>query len=686
MLFKKVIGEWVELSRPEDYTLSGAGASGGGSATLTTPAIAGEEYLALGSAVLDRLSSIVRDGRFNSKTVDDELDRNRIIQQEQARDLKRAYLAPVGSTGGEVLASEPGQFLIRDQDGNIVGSDPPDGAGNMNTGIYDPQSVGGDVFDQMNWGHFPNIATFMAFAPAGFVSFATVYGYYLPGDCPLMTFRRVASQPNHNGKIQTANGAWWELKVSKADIRMFGAKGDYVTDDLAASVSWLAFYEMTGTPLTMSRGIYKCTNNLVLPKRVIIHGDGAPSMASFPQFDEGDKSNMRPGYKANIKGAAFIFSGAPTNAYTTTRGDKFASTKPCLLYDHFAPPELTGFGILQDMDIFDAAGNLTTGATDNKAALYTGGLLSRATLSRFRELTIFGYFANQGAIAVNKLGDLPAGANDPDYQSFNGCSITGGVAVIGGDTATPLSEGNTGTRFTDCWIYGPDHHTRADTNPAIPCVYIDMALTTTQQGRGVHFSNCNLRTVVNDAIKLDHANDWSFSNCATEFSEVVGVTGLDQRGEIKGTANTQGGSIINVAATGHLGLRALKNQIETNGFNLNVIGTANASLASMLKVEAVTYKGGGTIAVASSTIVPTTSYHVIDATGNPTITTIDLTNIAEGQIMEFRKTNTGTVTFQESGGNLAMNAATAALGAQADVIFFQRVGSNAYQHYFSDNA
>ncbi|MEY9718785.1 hypothetical protein [Sinorhizobium fredii] len=148
-LFKMVGDSWADLANPADYVLTGAGTPGGGSATLTTPAADGDEYLVLGVAVLDRLSSIVRDGRFSSKNIDDELDRNRIIQQEQARDLKRAYLAPLGSVGGLFLASEAGQFLIRDQDGNIIGSDPPDGAGNMNTAVYDPDLVHGAALSRI---------------------------------------------------------------------------------------------------------------------------------------------------------------------------------------------------------------------------------------------------------------------------------------------------------------------------------------------------------------------------------------------------------------------------------------------------------------------------------------------------------------------------------------------------------
>ncbi len=92
-------GYWVPLSTPADFSLAGAGNPSGGSATLTVAALAGDRFLALGSAVLDRLSSIVRDGKFSSKLIDDEFDRNRIIQQEQSRDLDRAVKVDFGESG-----------------------------------------------------------------------------------------------------------------------------------------------------------------------------------------------------------------------------------------------------------------------------------------------------------------------------------------------------------------------------------------------------------------------------------------------------------------------------------------------------------------------------------------------------------------------------------------------------------
>ncbi len=110
-LFKLLDGAWLPLSRPADFALTGAGNEAGGSATLTAAASAGDKFLVVGAAVLDRLSSVVRDGRFRSKLIDDEFDRNRIIQQELSRDLGRAVKVDFGASPQAFPAPESGKFL-----------------------------------------------------------------------------------------------------------------------------------------------------------------------------------------------------------------------------------------------------------------------------------------------------------------------------------------------------------------------------------------------------------------------------------------------------------------------------------------------------------------------------------------------------------------------------------------------
>ncbi|WP_421440658.1 pyocin knob domain-containing protein [Agrobacterium tumefaciens] len=84
---------------PSAYVLSGANDPVGGSVTLNTGRAAGDIILVIGVAILDRMSSIVRDGRFSSGLIDSELDRIRIIEQEFRRDNERSVKVDYGKTG-----------------------------------------------------------------------------------------------------------------------------------------------------------------------------------------------------------------------------------------------------------------------------------------------------------------------------------------------------------------------------------------------------------------------------------------------------------------------------------------------------------------------------------------------------------------------------------------------------------
>jgi hypothetical protein len=72
------------------------------------------------------------------------------------------------------------------------------------------------------------------------VDVITVGGYADAGDCPLLSLKRVATEPLHYGKKQSADGAWWEyiFTCKPIYIEWFGGKGDYwVTPASGTSIS-----------------------------------------------------------------------------------------------------------------------------------------------------------------------------------------------------------------------------------------------------------------------------------------------------------------------------------------------------------------------------------------------------------------------------------------------------------------
>ncbi|MBE0561840.1 MAG: hypothetical protein IH622_13640 [Ochrobactrum anthropi] len=71
-----------------------------------------------------------------------------------------------------------------------------------------------------------------------------IFGYAAVGDGGLSRYKRVGSEPSHSGKLQSSDGAWWELAVDEVTPYMFGAKGDLVADDTAAFNNCFAFFKV----------------------------------------------------------------------------------------------------------------------------------------------------------------------------------------------------------------------------------------------------------------------------------------------------------------------------------------------------------------------------------------------------------------------------------------------------------
>ncbi|GEM_PF-3392226 len=76
------------------------------------------------------------------------------------------------------------------------------------------------------------------------VSYVRTAGYYAAGDGGAALYKRASSEPAHAGKVQSADGAWWELVEPVVTPFMFGAKGDLVNDDADAINNCFAFFKI----------------------------------------------------------------------------------------------------------------------------------------------------------------------------------------------------------------------------------------------------------------------------------------------------------------------------------------------------------------------------------------------------------------------------------------------------------
>lgn len=360
----------------------------------------------------------------------------------------------------------------------------------------------------------------------------------------------------------------------------YGAVGDYSTDDSTALQRWLDSFD--GTPLWSAGGVFRCLDHrLELPKGIQINGVGGPRIACYPQYSA-EKEKIRPGYKGSLSGSVIIFDGTPAEAaFDTARTDGRTDLNPMLLYNHQQSCQVSGFDIIQDMDILDADGDPTTATTDNRSSGFDCGFVNLGSACRIN-IGVFGYLPQGGMVHVAKVGD---DISDPDYSDLSGSTINSGVVILGASGATP-DGGNTGFKGTGVQIYGSDHHNRDDADPDVPTLYVDGDTGGSNSGiRGASFTASNFRTYANEAMVFGNCDDISLIGCTTEFSNRP-ISGLDVDGKIIGTAETGNVTFIGLAATQNLGIDEFINAIGGKFF-ISQSGLLDGTIAG-------TGGGGGT--------------------------------------------------------------------------------------------
>lgn len=217
------------------FMISGEMHPEGGSVTFHIGRAAGDVIVVVGDAVLDRLSSIARDGRFSSKLTDDELDRNRIIQQEQQRDIERSLKAPYGSVGATLTATGPSSLIHVDGSGRIISSETPinektlreDGDRAITSIIAQAGPIEVPVYDSRTAVSHAAIKSSVASIRTG--------GFFRPADGGEGLYEKVETEAQFGG-VKSHDGAFWQLAFERClvTLEQFGAVGDGVTADDSA--------------------------------------------------------------------------------------------------------------------------------------------------------------------------------------------------------------------------------------------------------------------------------------------------------------------------------------------------------------------------------------------------------------------------------------------------------------------
>jgi len=242
---------------------------------------------------------------------------------------------PIGPTGPAGPQGTPGQDLDPDASGTLA-----------QRAAYDAQPQGftylqTDVTPWQYWVKASNasgawagpqpfgsiVQTFetRASVVAAFINpvanFLRTAGYGAIGDGGGALYKRVGSSPAHNGKVQSADGAWWELAETSPDVRMFGAKFDDATDDLTAWNNAIGWANIKGGQCSIratggTSVISGAVTPIAAPDFWIVgdHAAGVRCTGTGITFQWGSSTYGTEG--GGIDGLDFLFTGTPAATQT----------------------------------------------------------------------------------------------------------------------------------------------------------------------------------------------------------------------------------------------------------------------------------------------------------------------------------------------------------------------------------
>lgn len=151
------------------------------------------------------------------------------------------------------------------------------------------------------------------------VAYVRTAGYSTAGDGGAALYRRVSSEPSHPGKVQSSDGAWWELAENRPSVKMFGAKGDGTTDDAAAlgNAFSYCYSHLLAPELYIPAGYYKIAQALPdISKSITITGDG-PRTSMLMLHGNNSTLNIRG---ASARATDVTFDNFSVNASNMTAG------------------------------------------------------------------------------------------------------------------------------------------------------------------------------------------------------------------------------------------------------------------------------------------------------------------------------------------------------------------------------
>ncbi|UYT57504.1 hypothetical protein OHI65_13510 [Brucella sp. MAB-22] len=288
-----------------------------------------------------------------------------------------------------------------------------------------PKSQLGDLSNVNTYG---SVADVQAASIGEGVLFLRTAGYYAAGTGGGAIYKRVATQPNHAGKIQSSDGAWWELAESNPLITMFGAIADGTTDVSDRWQEALNFIKLQGDGLGGGLGVpnngrdYIVKKTLTFPLDCVIelYGIGMPRVRFQPPAPDVASDFIKMGsgvysQSINILRGVVIWGNGATGRNCIT-GQYLSNLK---LYDVFMFNFVGWCVDVADCYCFSMVGGQAVGNSDGVAA---GGIrLTRASGNQ----GLMSHVRVNGFKGANKTGLTIAGSGTDSHYGMriDNCSF-----------------------------------------------------------------------------------------------------------------------------------------------------------------------------------------------------------------------------------------------------------------------
>lgn len=243
------------------YTVAG-GAGATGTVTMLTAPASGEKLRIERATVATQAFTYSLIDRFSEKSLNEPMDRREMRIQETELKANRALKLPLKDYIAGTGAYDAGNFRIKNLTDGTLATD----------AVTKQQLEAALLSGADGLSDYPSRESIETTEVPSIRTFFRTAGFSEPGDGGAALYKRAVSEPSHDGKVQSDDGAWWEITGAEGYPEQLGAVGDGSNDDTEAVQSAMDVFKR----LIFRPGkTYKVSDTLVLDTGHRLFGHGA---------------------------------------------------------------------------------------------------------------------------------------------------------------------------------------------------------------------------------------------------------------------------------------------------------------------------------------------------------------------------------------------------------------------------